>query len=238
MNKNMKRLIIVLLVFVLASSLILILTRVKKGLSDMQKSFDDDLTATYSLPSKDSEIIVKSSWDKLKIKETMNFRNRPPVSQLIYDDKYILAITTINSKKDDLLRDAVTDTLLNAERTVGEVYSIVNLTNSFQIQFRSQPVRTPSHVFLTLSGDSVTILKTANSIRYHLLCKDFSVRYEDDAPIDIYASGKEVGFKKKLISLDLLLLKRREQIYIMLMTPTETDAQISPDLLFSLIRTD
>jgi hypothetical protein len=238
MNKNIKRFVIVAIVLVVASLLFVISTKVKKGFSDVQKSFDDDLSPTYSLASKDSEIVVKSSWNKLKVKETMNFRDRSAVSQLIYENKYVLAITKINVKEDDLLKDLVSDTILSTERTVGEVYSIINLTNNFQIQFRSQPVKPASHVFLTLSGDSVTCLKTANSIRYHLLCKDFSVRFEDAAPIDIYASGKEVGITKELVTLDLLLLKRGPQIYVFLMTPIDTGTQISPDLLSSIIRTD
>jgi len=79
-------------------------------------------------------------------------------------------------------------------------------------------------------------LKNDSVISYHLMCDNFSIRYGEKEPIDIFVARKEeaLGYKRR-IPMDLLFLKRDSAVYMLIMIPDDPNSAIAPDLLYNVI---
>jgi hypothetical protein len=236
MIKNRRGLKVLILVLC-AGALVLFLTiKIINGFKDIQDSFSNDLPFTNSLPTEDSSIISKGYWNRIKVDKIINFKQRDPISVLLFDEKYYLIINKINLEKEKSLQTILHKTIEDVDRTTGEVYSILDLDNSYQFQYRSSAIKPVSQIFLTLSGDSLNSVWSDSIVSIHLIAADLSIRYADKSPIDIYVTGKELplGFKIKR-SVDLLVLKRGLQIYFLLMKPINSESKIAPELLYRIV---
>lgn len=212
--------------------------KIMNGFNDIQESFTNDLPMTYSILPEDSTLLEKNYWSKLKADKIVNFKNRAPISILSFDQKYYLIINKIAVGKAVSLQNILHETNKSTDRTVGEVYSVINLNESCQFQYRSSFIKPTSEIFLTLAGDSIQSIKGNNVVSYHLLCKDFSIRYLEKGAIDIYVTGKEMALGTKASKpMSMLFLKRGSKVYFLLMIPIDPNGTISPNLLYSIVDT-
>jgi len=236
MKKNRRWLKISIMVFCLGALILFLIVRIINGFEDIQGSFSMDLPTTNSLPSEDSGILAEKYRAKLKVEEIINFKHRDHISVLLFNQRYHLIITKIALEKNASLKDILHETTESVDRTTGEVYSILDLDDSYEFQYRSSYIKPVSHIFITLSGDSLQSLKNDSVTRYHLLCKNLSIRFADKEAVDIYMTGKEkLLMAKPDRSMDLLFLKRGLRVYILIMTPVNPEINLSPDLLNDIV---
>jgi hypothetical protein len=90
---------------------------------------------------------------------------------------------------------------------------------------------------MTLKGDSlVNVVSTDSILSYHLLAANVSIRYSNDAPIDILAIGEEeILGRTSMFPLDILLMRRNDSVYLFLMTPNNSRSAVPADLLYSIV---
>ncbi len=148
-----------------------------------------------------------------------------------------IIIYKIDLIKDGLLKDVLHTNIESVDRTTGTVYTVINHNNFFQFQYQVGSAQPVSNIYLTLAGDSLKNLVQNDSVMsYHLLCKNFSIRYNKDGPIDLFVVGQEgMLATTTIIPMDLLFLKRDGAIYLLIMTPNDPKSPIPPDLLYNVV---
>ena len=237
MSNNRKNIRIITWVICGLGLLIFLGIRISDGFKQINRSFADDLPLTYTIPSEDSNLIAKKYLSKLKVNKIVRSRNRGPISLIYFDTGYHLIIYKIDLVKDGLLKDVLHTDIESVDRTTGTVYTVIDHNNFFQFQYQAGSAKPVSNIYLTLAGDSLNNLVDNDSvISYHLLCKNFSIRYAANGPIDLFVVGQEGMFAvTNTVPMDLLFLKRDGAIYLLLMTPNDPKSPIAPNLLFNIV---
>jgi len=196
----------------------------------------NDLPFTFSIPSDDSTIISKKYWNKIKVGKIANEKGRNPVSMLRFDKKYHLLIYRIDLTQNLELPDVLNNVNECVDRTTGIVYTVINLNDFCRFEYHASAATPASKIFLTLAGDSLQEVKNDSAVSYHLICKNLSVRYSEEQPVDIYMVGTELLFGNTTrIPMDLLLLKRNAAVYLLIMMPDNPKATIAADILYNMV---
>jgi hypothetical protein len=68
-----------------------------------------------------------------------------------------------------------------------------------------------------------------------LRCKNFSIRYSEKGPIDIFVEAKESILGKMDVPVDILFLKRDRAVYLLLMSPNNPKEGILPNFLYNIV---
>lgn len=70
-------------------------------------------------------------------------------------------------------------------------------------------------------------------ISYTLKCKNLSVRYGNNDPIDLYIKADQ-NFQDTGVPISILFYKRNKKLYLMLLSPNKQKS-IDPQMLSSLV---
>jgi hypothetical protein len=237
MSKNRRNIRIIIWVICGLGLLIFLGVKISEGFKRIKKSFADDLPLTYSIPSEDSIVIAKKYLPKLKANKIVHSRNRGPISLIYFDTVYYLIFYRIDLIKDGPLKEVLHTDIESVDRTTGTVYTVINHNNFFQFQFQAGPANPVSNIYLTLAGDSLKNLVENDSVMsYHLLCKNLSIRYTENGPIDLFVVGQEgMLASTAIIPMDLVFLDRDGAVYLLIMTPNDPKSTIAPDLLYNVV---
>ena len=135
---------------------------------------------------------------------------------IFFDKAYHLILYKIDLVKDALLKDVVHTDLESVDRTTGIVYTVINHNNFFRFQYRTEPTKLVSNIYLTLAGDSLqSVAKNYSVMSYHLLCDNLSMRNAEKGPIDIFMVGEEkVLATTTVIPMDLLFSGSRLKNFV------------------------
>jgi hypothetical protein len=205
--------------------------------SEIDKGLAEHLPSTYTLRAEDSNLILNRYRGKLKVDEVYHSSVRGPVSFISFDKGYKLIIYKIDLAIDSSLKTIFNTEIKSMDRSMGYSYSIMENNIFFRFEHKAGPTRPVSKIYLTLTGDSLqSVVKNDSVISYHLLCDNFSIRYAENDPIDIFVVGKEKMLATTtVIPMDLLFLKRDGAIYLLIMTPNNPKSTIAPDLLYNVV---
>ena len=232
-----KRVRIIVLIFCLAI-LIFVIVKLVVAIIETNRSFEEDLPVSYSLTSEDSLLIKDIYRQKIKVNVVHNSKVRGPVSMLFFDQSYHLIIYKIHLLSGNLpLQNILQTQIRNADRSVGYPYTIYTDNINFKFQCKAGLVSSVSKVYLTVSGDSLrTIAKNDSIIAYNLDCKNLSIRYQDQGPVDIFVVGNEKFLSgTNAIPMDILFLKRDDNLYFLLLTPRNEKGILPRELLYNVI---
>jgi hypothetical protein len=204
----------------------------------LSKSSIEDLPSSYTISSEDSSLIARQYWPELHADEIYNSKVRTPVSFLSFGNNYEIIIYRIDLEKDKTLDDLILFENKSVATTDRYTYTTIKHNNFFNLSYLTGPVKPVDKIFLTLSGDSIrTITKNDSLISYHLLCRNFSIRYAGDAPKDIFFVGVEGLLAiTKVVPLNISFLKRGKAVYLLLMAPHSSKKSVPADLLDKIIR--
>src|SRR5436190_5479635 len=209
--------------------------KVNHGFKQLQKDFAEDLPSTYVLSSEDSSIIANRYRSKMEVVEVNNNKVRGPVSTIRFDSTYSIILYKIALTDNISLDTAFHTKLKKVDRSVGYSYRIIG-NRFFTFQYKAGKVPSPLRIYLTISDTPLNTLYSNDSlVYYHLSCENFSIRYSEKEPVDIFVGGNEGIFGTYSIPMDLLFLKRNNGIYILLMTPLNRKAGIPSDLLYNIV---
>ena len=74
-------------------------------------------------------------------------------------------------------------------------------------------------------------------IAYHVWCKNFSVRYGENVSVDIFVCIRSRGVGvSPIIPMDILFLKREENVYFLLLPASYYDQVVPPELLHNIVK--
>jgi len=209
-------------------------------IKSVNESTANDLPMTQVVTSEDSSLISRKYIDKVRSHENINSKVRAPVSFLYIDDTYHLVIYRIDSTGVKSLSDLLQIKAENSKRTDDVVYSIIDFNGFSRFQWRPIPPRAVSRIHVTFGGDSLNRVAANDSlVSYYLLCQNFTVKFSEQGPVEVYMVGEDRPFGGIAVSpADILFLKRNETVYLMIMTPASADRTIPKDLLYNIVMGD
>jgi hypothetical protein len=189
--------------------------------------------------SRDENNLVSSKYTgKLGNGLILQFKQRNPVVVVSIDSNYRLV-----SYKIDLREDIPWNQLLTVKEKGTEIPGLTGyhgLSKGLEYEFmcRGDHVNPVSKIFLTISGKAIQrVIQNDSIISYSLICKSFSVRYEENGPKDIVVSGENIpmGFGAvRSVPMNLLFLKRGNAAYLAILNAKDL-SEIKPDLLNDII---
>jgi len=211
-----------------------------RAISSVRETLNEphyDLPTSKTIAKEDSSLIAQQYWHKLHVDETYNSKVRNPVSFLIYENAYELIIGRIDLEKEETFNDLII--IENKSVTSSAYYTYNNIEHNhyFNFKYLVGPINPANHLYLTLSGDSISVIrKTDSLISYHLICKNVSIRYAEDAPKDFFFIGKE-GFLNitKRVPLNISLLRKGKAVFFLLLAPHTSKGTVPADLLDKML---
>lgn len=216
---------------ILGGLAIFLLFKIVSGFKQNAKAFDEDLPPEHSLTTDVLNLISKKYRDKIKVNEVLRSKVRSPISLITLDDRYSLIIYKIDLLENQPINNLLSVTNESTDRSTGVTYGIVD-NNLFSFQYKSGGSPPASKIYLTLSGDSLqTAFKSDTTIGYHLLFKNFSIKYSSNDPIDLFVKSDNGSN----VPIDILFLNRNKSCYLLLMTSNDVNAPISADLLYKVV---
>jgi hypothetical protein len=231
-KKNINKTILILIVTVLVTYLGF---KIVAGFSENAKALGEGLPATYSLSPEHASLISKKYLDKIRVTKVLQSKVRNPISLLSFDSSYSIVICRINLIKHESLESIVNIKLKNIDRSVGYSYNIIG-HSAFRFQYKSGEIQPASQIQLTFFGDSLqTTAKSDSLVSFSLLCKNLSIRYGEDDPIDIYVETKSIFLNSAYTPMNILFLERDKKAYLLLMTPNDKKGSISPNKLYDIV---
>lgn len=191
-----------------------------------------------TLPVEDSGIISQKWMGNFTVEEVYLSKQRGPVVQLISNNKnYRLFMYKIALQPNMNFNNAVVATPEAGRETIGVDYRITG-RSYFYLLYKGGQLAPASKIYITLGGDSiVSTLKNDSIISYNYLCHSLTVKYAEEEPVDIAFLPKEYSDDSKpyYTHLSVLLLKRNNAAYLMLMAPVNPEQIISPTLLNNIV---
>lgn len=217
--------------------LVYILIKTISTIIATHRAFDEDLPATYILSSEDSSLIREKFRNKISTNVIHRSKVREPISMLFFDQNYHLIIYKINLTEIKSLQEIIHTEIKAANRSVGYPYSVYGDNIFFNFQTKAGLTHPVSKIYLTLSGDSLKIIAKNDSVMaYHLRCKNFSLRYGENNPVDIFVKGKEGSLgRTPVIPMDILFLRRQKNVFLFVLTPRNDDYDVPAELLYRII---
>jgi hypothetical protein len=191
------------------------------------------LPSTYSIPKKDSSIIVEKYRHRLVLNEVKNTMARYPISLITLDGEYSLIMTRLKLTDQIPVPNMVNFQNKSTDRSTMVTYSIVD-NNAFKFHYNiSESPKPVSKVYLTIYGDSIQRNERNDSITsYSCSCKNLSIRYGEDDPVDIFVESDK-NFPDG-VPLSILFYRKNNGLYFLLLSPNDKmtiDSQLLSDLV-------
>lgn len=232
MNSRKITIIVVLSILIIAYFLV----QIKKASSEHELAVEKTLPSVDSLSSEYARLISPKYKKLLTVHEVRRSKVRNPIAFTLFDQQYHLIMYKIDLLHDEVIGKILTTSHESVDRTTGVTYRVV-ANGFFRFQHKVEKVSPVSKIMITLAGDSLKTTAANDSIiSYHLNCDNFSIRYSEEEPIDIFLTGKEKALGRTIaIPLDVLFIKRNKALFLLLMIPKDPKASIAPDLLHNTV---
>lgn len=180
---------------------------------------------------------------KIQVLVTTKNTNRNTFQSYRYDDQFELYITKLNTQNTSSLDEFLN---IDSKSKVRPSRDVVYSEKDGKTLLLSLPEtaenKQVSRVFLSIEKASGIEFPTEskrytqNLIGYNLPVKALSLQYNDtNAPVDIYFNAYEVYSTHEGL-VDLLLYKKGQDIYVLLMYPNRKSAEFPKELLKSLLK--
>jgi hypothetical protein len=140
--------------------------------------------------------------------------------------------------KDDPLIKLIKFRNESSKSSTMHLYHVLeSVSNDFEIL--AEKNNKVDSIILSFKGDNKKLQKkiiNKNFISYCLTAKTVSLRYSEDAPIDIFFGGREglLAIRNKHPMM-ISFYKKQKSIYIMILIPNTDDVNLDPDLFEKLM---
>ncbi|HEY2581033.1 MAG TPA: hypothetical protein VGI43_04465, partial [Mucilaginibacter sp.] len=92
----------------------------------------------------------------------------------------------------------------------------------------------PQNIYLDLFGGSTHVLKKNDTIAYYCSrCRNFSIKFGVQQPVDIYGECKSQTFSE--VPIEILFLKKDKKIYMLVLSAKNANTVLKQGMLYSLL---
>ena len=208
-----------------------IIYKIVEGFNDLDKASKETLHVTYSFPKEYSSLFPTEMKQKLIGIKVFNSKVRNPIIAANLDNKFSIILYKLDLNTEQALRNIVNVNETTVERTTGITYSVIDLDN-FKLQFKSGGEMLSTNIQLTLAGDSIDKKLIGDSIvAYNLFCKNFSIRYDKNQPIDILFDSDYSWFRKKSTPVLISFKKQSTDTFLIMVTSIDINRKVPLELI-------
>lgn len=190
-------------------------------------------TLSY-IPDDYVKLFNNSAKEKLHILITTGFKLRNPISDINYGDNLDLEVTKINCKPSFNIKKDIIESHEDPSATTFESYLTSNISN-ITTNYNPESNKTASKIYLSMVGDSITTIVKNDSVAcYYLKPKNVTVQYSPNGIKEMFIEKKYFYTSDEPI--EIMFLKRNNQLYYLFLASKNEDYRLSPNLLLSFIR--
>lgn len=194
-----------------------------------KEALSETLPSNKTYPQSDSLILYKLNTSDVAVKEVLRSKVRSPFSILTINDSFQLVIYKI-ADVDTFSLTNVIFTNISVDQTSGYSYRVIDAGKYFANYIAGEP-NSLITLGVTLSGNSIQKLQHSDSVLYYYLrCNNFSVRLSQKSPIDIF-----IEKKNKVVPMNIMFLKRKQKLYLLILTTQTKGRDISPNKLLQYL---
>jgi hypothetical protein len=162
-----------------------------------------------------------------------NYRN--PIKCYDYNNQGKLYLTKIDLTSDIPIDKFILFREVPSSETNMHSYSNFSLGNQFDFLILGEKTAKVNKVIFSLTGDGMLIHKNVfnkNFVSYYLPVSTFSLRYDENAPTDIFFGGKETLFGgRDTYPLMISFYKKKNSLYVLILIPNKNEMNLKGDLL-------
>jgi hypothetical protein len=176
-----------------------------------------------------NNLFTNKAQGKLQILVTAKSRSRPPVSTYVYDNRFNICVFKVMLTNNSTLRKTINYKNATSYSNLFVVNGGLPSTN-FDMKINEGRVDKVSIVDFKFDGDSIKSIVNNDSTRcYYCKFETFSISYNNGS-YDILAKADQ-----STIPASVLFIKKKDSLYIIIMSVAEGKEEMRPDLLISLI---
>lgn len=217
--------------------LIWLVIRVAIAIRQNASALSEVLPESHVIPSEDSSLLPVNTRSRIEVIQINNSKVRSPISVLRFNKSFNLLTYKIDLAKSSPLKTLLHVSVSSSNTSVGYSYGVISSDVIYQLDYLAGKPKPAQDIYLTLAGDSLqTVFENDSMISYHLNCKNFSIKYDRNDPVDLFVESEEKPFEAaNQIPTDLLFLERGKKIYLLIMTPKDFKSSIPADLLYQIV---
>lgn len=228
MNRKLKRGLITLVAIlglIYAVDIIIKLIKITKNPEDMHIKTQE----IHTISKEDSAIFSATTLQQLQVEFGLQ-NNYRVVSFCLLNKQYQMILAEADLKSSISLHDSVHVTEGSARQTDFEPYRPEELKDRGEFLFRLATLRSIDNMFITYSGDKIeNVVSNDSLLQFHVVCKNFSIRYAADSPVDILLTNENHSiFSEKKMHLDVIFYKHQGKVYFLFLTPIDYKLQVAP----------
>lgn len=193
----------------------------------------DSAATTKTTPAEYLQLF--KSTDKLVPDGSDVCKRRNAVSKFYYDKKYFLEVYKMDGVGNLPLGKLIREKFTDAQMSPGMNYLEYAGDTQFAVEYLSRPRQRVSNILLTLYGDSTRTIKKNDTLAYYYSkFESFSLSNSSNKAKDIYGHLRE-EYSGSKTPLELLFLKRGNNVYFILLGASNGDTPVGRDLLYNLV---
>jgi len=181
----------------------------------------------------DSTLFKSAAFGKMKSIFNLESNYRNSLKSFEYDSLGILYYTKIDLENDLPMDQFIMFQEKSTTTSVMHTYDKLN-GNKNDFYVLDEKVPKIDKIIFSLTGDGDQIHRNAytrNFISYYLPVNTFSLRYGEEAPIDIFFGGKEIAANTRVdYPLMLSFYKVHKALYVLILIPTHPVMTLEADL--------
>lgn len=190
----------------------------------------------YSKKTPDDYLQLFKNTDKLISDGTDESKRRNPISEFDYNKDFYLQVYKIDTVYKLSLDKIITESFSNADLSPDVEYKEDLNETQFRIRYKEGPKQNVSSIYLSLYGDSTRILKKNDTIAYYYSkFKNFSIRYAVNTSEDVFGNVDD-KYNGERTPLELMFLKRKGNLYFILLGAKNSHVKLKPGMLYYLIK--
>jgi hypothetical protein len=209
--------------------------------SDIKSKLDlglmADLPPLHLISPEDSSLIKSSYLGKLSAGQIYRSKIRQSISFINYDSSYNIIVFKILTAENFIFNNNLRVVKKTSDRTVMEAYGQHDYKNYYTFYLHSVSVGSAGQILMKISTDSLAMtVRNDSVVCYSVVCKNLSILYGESEPVDIFMEGNELGLGNNIeMHLNILFLKRKNAVFMIIMSPDRPDVSIDSSLLYNII---
>ncbi|ASU34623.1 hypothetical protein [Mucilaginibacter xinganensis] len=204
-----------------------------------QGEIEDSSASSNEIPSEYLQLLklhdgcCNKPNDSIVFIETWTWKYRNPISFFYVSNSYYLQLYKMDAVFNYSLKKAVKENFSNAHSWTYSPYVVDNRTKMEFLYKETKPLKS-KNVYLDLFGDSTKVIrKNDTMVYYYSKCVNFSLKLDPQKPMDIY--GESHSEKTSEIPLEIMLFKRNNKLYLLVLSAKDAAIKIKPGTLYDML---
>lgn len=193
----------------------------------------DSVTTVSNAPKQYLNLFTESK--KLMFDETVVSKTRNPITKFDYDRKFRVEVYRIKVQPSISLKD-IYESHKNDHITYHHTFHVLDDFDTYSVSYKSGTQDVAKSIYLNLCGDGTFTIKKNDSIAYYYSrARNFYIKFQKDGVQDFFV-GPDDDWHQPVIPMEIMLMRRADQLYLVLLVPEKKSYFLAPGTLLTLIK--